>query len=145
MNDIVVKVTNPSTINVAVSGRKTIAVSLLSRMVKTTISQRGLQGATGPAGTGISSYAHTVFIPLGSDSVTLIKNRYSIINPAGNIGSLTLNMPTSPLDGDVVYVKFTKNVTSLAYSGGTVSTGPFLVTARTLLVFVYDSGTATWY
>lgn len=72
MNDIVVKVTSPSTIKVAIPGGRPIAVSLLSKVIKATISQRGLQGIPGVSGdiansvvdeqmTGVVNNSNTTF------------------------------------------------------------------------------------
>lgn len=94
---------------------------------------------------GTSNYKHTIFTPTTGGTVSLINNQYNIINPAGALLTLTVNLPSSPVNNDVVYIKFTQNVTTVTYGNGTVVDGITAPTAGGLTVLTYDSGTTSWY
>lgn len=93
---------------------------------------------------GVANYAHSIFTPTTGQTVTLVKNRYNIINPAGALLALTVALPAAN-NNDLVYIKFTQNVTTLSYSGGTVSDAITAPTIGSLIVLVYDLGTNIWY
>lgn len=90
-------------------------------------------------------YAHTIFTPTTGGTVALVNNQYNIINPAGALLALTVNLPSSPANNDVVYIKYTQNVTTVTYGNGTVVDGITAPTAGGLTVLTYDSGTTSWY
>ncbi len=92
-----------------------------------------------------SSYAHTIFVPTTGQTIALINNQYNIVNPAGSLLALTVNLPSSPLNNDVVYLKFTQAVTTVTYANGTVVGGIVGPVAGTLVVLTYDSATTSWY
>lgn len=91
------------------------------------------------------SYQHTIFTPTTGGTVNLVNGQYNIINPAGALVALTLNLPSSPINNDTVYIKFTQSVTTVTYANGTVVDGITAPTAGGLTVLVFDSGTASWY
>lgn len=97
------------------------------------------------AQTGVSNYTHTIFTPTTGQTITLINNQYNIVNPAGALLALTINLPSTPANNDVVYIKFTQNVTTVTYANGTVVDGITAPTAGGLTVLTYDSGTTSWY
>ncbi len=98
------------------------------------------------ASLNVLNYNHVIFTPTTGGTVNLNNKQYNIINPAGAILAVTLNLPSSPLDGDVVYIKFTQNVTTVSFTGGTVQSGITSAAAgTTVLPLVYDSGTNKWY
>lgn len=90
-------------------------------------------------------YSHTIFTPTTGSTVALLNNQYNIINPSGALLALTVNLPSSPNNNDVVYIKFTQNVTTVTYGNGTVVDGITAPTAGGLTVLTYDSGTTSWY
>lgn len=94
---------------------------------------------------GVSNYSHTIFTPTTGGTITLVKNQYNIVNPVGALLALTVNLPSSPSNNDVVYIKFTQNVTTVTYANGTVVDGITTPTAGGLTVLVYDTGTTSWY
>lgn len=94
---------------------------------------------------GTSAYSHGIFTPTTGQTVTTVKNQYNIINPAGALLALTINLPSTPSNNDVVYIKFTQAVTTVTYGNGTVVDGIIGPVAGTLVVLVYDSGTTSWY
>ena len=97
------------------------------------------------AKSGPISYGHTIFTPTTGGTVSLINNQYNIINPAGALLAVTLNLPSSPQNNDVVYIKFTQTVSTVTYANGTVVDGITAPTAGGLVVLTYDSGTTSWY
>lgn len=90
-------------------------------------------------------YAHNISTPTTGGTVNLTNNQYNIINPAGALLALTVNLPSSPVNNDLVYIKFTQNVTTVTYTGGTVVDGITAPTVGGLTILVYDSGTTSWY
>lgn len=94
---------------------------------------------------GTQNYAHSIFTPTTGGTVSLVNNQYNIINPVGALLALTVNLPSSPANNDVVYIKFTQNITTVTYSNGTVVDGITAPTAGGLTVLVYDSNTTSWY
>lgn len=94
---------------------------------------------------GISNYNHSIFTPTTGQTVSLVNNQYNIINPAGALLALTINLPSSPANNDVVYIKFTQNITTVTYANGTVVDGITAPTAGGLTVLTYDSGTNSYY
>lgn len=93
----------------------------------------------------VSNYSHTIFTPTVGGTVQLIVNQYNIINPAGPLLTLTVNLPSTPNNSDVVYIKFTQNISTVTYANGTIVDGITAPTAGGLTVLVYDSGTTSWY
>jgi hypothetical protein len=94
---------------------------------------------------GLSNHTHTIFTPTTGQTVNLVNNQYNIINPAGALLALTLNLPSSPNNNDCVYIKFTQNITTVTYANGTVVDGITAPTAGGLTVLVYDTSTNSWY
>lgn len=94
---------------------------------------------------GVLTYNHTIFTPTTGGTITIINKQYNIVNPAGALLALTVNLPASPNDNDVVIIKFTKAVTTVTYSGGTISDSLISPVAGGVSILTYDSGTSTWY
>lgn len=109
-----------------------------------TQSGNGTQANTPTWGSSLK-YGHTIFTPTTGGSVNLVNNQYNIINPSGALLALTVNLPTSPANNDVVYIKFTQNVTTVTYANGTVVDGITAPTAGGVTILVFDSGTTSWY
>lgn len=89
--------------------------------------------------------AHTIFAPTTGGTVSLVNNQYNIINPAGALVALTVNLPSSPANNDVVYIKYTQSVTTVTYGNGTVVDGITSPVGGGLVVLTFDSGTTSWY
>lgn len=94
---------------------------------------------------GVSGYTHTIFTPTTGQTITLINNQYNIVNPAGALLALTVNLPSTPSNNDVVYIKTTQAITTVTYANGTVVDGIASPVAGGLVVLTYDSGTTSWY
>lgn len=94
---------------------------------------------------GTIRYAHTIFTPTTGQTITLTNNFYNIVNPAGALVALTVTLPASPVNNDVVYIKYTQAVTTVTYTGGTVIDGIVSPAAGGVVVLTYDGNTASWY
>lgn len=107
--------------------------------------------ATNTAGAGtwttptVINRSHTIFTPATGGTVTLVTGQINIINPAGTIATLTLTLPSSPANNDIVSLTFTQAVTAITYSGGTVVGSPTTASLGGQWYLTYDSGTTTWY
>jgi GDSL-like Lipase/Acylhydrolase family len=90
-------------------------------------------------------YRHTIFTPSTGGTVALVNNQYNIINPSGSLATLTVNLPSSPANNDVVYIKYTQAVTAVTYGNGTVVDGITTPSIGGLVVLTYDATTTSWY
>lgn len=93
----------------------------------------------------ILSMVHNISTPTTGGTVNLTTNNYNIINPAGALVALTVNLPSSPANNDVVYIKYTQSITTVTYGNGTVVDGITSPVGGGLVILVYDSGTTSWY
>ena len=89
--------------------------------------------------------AHSITTPTTGATITLTNNSYNIVNPSGTLLALTVNLPSSPSDGNTVYIKYTQAITTVTYGNGTVVDGITSPVAGGLVVLVYDAGTTSWY
>lgn len=96
-------------------------------------------------GGSLIKYQHQIFTPTTGGTVNLTNGFYNIINPTGALLALTVNLPSSPANNDVVYIKFTQNVTTVTYGNGTVVDGITAPTAGGLTVLTYDQTNNSWY
>lgn len=94
---------------------------------------------------GVQYYTHNISTPTTGATVTLTNNQYNIINPAGALVALTVNLPSSPSNNDVVYIKYTQSITTVTYANGTVVDGITSPVGGGMVVLTYDSGTTSWY
>lgn len=88
---------------------------------------------------------HTVFTTSDGGTVNLNNHQYNILNGSGAFTALTVNLPSSPENGDVVYLKFTTPVTTVTYGNGTVVDGIISPGSGSLVMLVYDTATTSWY
>lgn len=59
---------------------------------------------------------YTKFIPITGDTLTT-KVGDNLIAPAGTLATLTVKLPASPVDGEIVTITFTKIITALTMDG----------------------------
>jgi len=90
-----------------------------------------------------------VFTPTTGGTITLSQARrqYALLKPAGTLATLTINLPSSPLDGDVVKVGTSQIITALTMSGngGTLNSGLTTLAVGGFGEWIYDSSSTTWY
>lgn len=107
----------------------------------------GLVQVTPPANFGsLTTLAtHTIFTPTTGSTINLTNNAIDIVNPAGALLALTINLPSSPNNNDVVIIKFTKAITTVTYTGGTISDSLLSPAAGGMSLLTYDLSSNTWY
>lgn len=85
-------------------------------------------------------------VPLTGGTVNLAAaTPIEIIDPAGTLAALTVNLPGSPVDGQLQRVSFTQAITTLTMGGGTISNAPTTAAAAATFEFIYDLATTKWY
>jgi hypothetical protein len=89
--------------------------------------------------------AHTIFTPTTGGTITLTNKNYNIINPAGALLALTINLPSSPSNNDFVELKYTQGITTVTFSGGTVQSAITTPVTGQLVKLVFDSNSGIWY
>lgn len=89
--------------------------------------------------------SHTIFTPTTGGTVALVVNQYNIINPSGALLALTVNLPSSPANNDVVYIKFTQTISTVTYGNGTVVDGISGPISGGLVILAFDSSSNSWY
>jgi len=117
-----------------VEGTDVVILNPLSKEIKT-INKTALLGTS----------VHTIFTPLTGASINLVSKNYNIVNPAGAIAALTVNLPSAPNNNDTVIIKFIQDVTTVTYANGTVLGGLISPTKGSQLTLVYDTASNAWY
>lgn len=84
------------------------------------------------------------FTPLTGTSITLVNN-FSNINPAGTIATLTIVLPTSPVNNQVCGFVSSQIVTTLTVTGTTLVTAPTTLAIGTVYKYRYNSTTSSWW
>lgn len=109
-------------------------------------------GPTGPSGAnGIFSLGYTLFTPTNGQTITVLRNTWNIVAPSAAIGSLTINLPTLPADNEKIFVKFSKNISSVTGVAGNVGdsvdglNNSGLILAGIIIILVYSSANTGWY
>lgn len=69
----------------------------------------------------------------------------NIIEPAGTLLALTVNLPSSPTSGDIAAYTFTQAITGLTFSNGTVVNTLTTAVAGGTVKFIYYGNTNKWY
>ena len=85
-----------------------------------------------------------IFTPTTGNTINAVNNAYNIIN-SGTLLSLTIALPSSPVDEDVVEFKFINGITTVTYTGGTVAAPLVNPVMGELVKYVYDSANAKWF
>ena len=85
-----------------------------------------------------------IFTPANGGTVNAVNNAYNIINSA-TLLSLTIALPASPADGDVLEFKFINGITTVTYTGGTVAAPLTNPVIGQLVKYVYDTTNAKWF
>ena len=74
--------------------------------------------------------------------------RYYVMTPAGTLATLTVVMPTTPVDGQEVFITSTQIVTALTHNPGagqTLNGALTTIAANGNAAWVYKSSTTSWY
>jgi len=88
-------------------------------------------------------------VPVTTNTIALGSSADRVlIAPAGTLAALTINPPTSPYNGQEVFIIWTKAITSLtvtALDGSTLVNAPSSATINTATKMIYSSATSSWY
>lgn len=91
----------------------------------------------------------TYIAPLTGAVVTMPQSsKGRIIDPAGTIATLTVVLPATPVDGHIVTVKVTQQITLLTVNGSgtaTVARAAGICPPDTTLTFIYNTAADKWY
>lgn len=71
-----------------------------------------------------------------------------ILNPAGTIATCTVQMPANPVDGDIVRVSTSQEITGLTVSpntGQSIKNAPTTLAAAGSFAYLYRNSDTTWY
>ncbi|HYT43322.1 MAG TPA: hypothetical protein VEP90_13375, partial [Methylomirabilota bacterium] len=88
------------------------------------------------------------FQPTTGQTVTLSNTAYnSIIDPAGTLANLTVNLPSTPTDGMMVTFRFSQIITALVVSGNghSILGNPTTAALGATLTAIYKVSNTTWY
>ncbi len=99
---------------------------------------------------GSIAYPDEQFVVPSSGDIITISNIRSIllVNPAGGLAALTINMPPNPGDGQLAIINITKDITALTHSGnGKTLLAPFDTTISSFAsgTWYYHAADTTWY
>lgn len=67
-----------------------------------------------------------------------------VVDPAGTLATLTITLPASPSDGDVIDIMCTQIVTALTMNGGTIVGGLSSFAVGTASRYRYNSDSSKW-
>lgn len=67
-----------------------------------------------------------------------------VVNPAGTLAALTLALPSTPIDGEILQITFTQAITALTVSGGTLLGMPASVAAGFGSTWKYNATAGKW-
>ena len=110
----------------------------------------------GTNGSGLLTWVNSptagkgVFTPSSGDNITAVWGN-NIIAPSTGIAALTITLPSSPSDNETVYITFTKTITSLSFTGGTIAGSGGLSTVSSVASgnvkywLTYDATSSSWY
>jgi hypothetical protein len=97
-------------------------------------------------GAGIGDKSKVVYTPTTGTTISpALINHCNVINPAGSILALTIALPASPIDGQVMRFSFTKVVTTITWSGATVTGLPTASVVGTQISIIWDVANSTWF
>jgi len=88
------------------------------------------------------------FQPTTGQTITLSNTAYnSIIDPAGTLANLTVNLPSTPTDGMMVTFRFSQIITALVVSGNghSILGNPTTAALGATLTAIYKVSNTTWY
>lgn len=68
-----------------------------------------------------------------------------LINPAGSLLALTVTLPSSPSDGDMVQFGSSQAVTTLTMNGGTIVGALSTLAIASFASYLYNGTSSQWY
>ncbi len=114
-----------------------------TRLVMDALMNKGLVG-TSDCCTYSLEGQYSTFIPETGDTITLLSGKVdNLINPAGTLSTLTIELPANPNDGQTVKMTFRRAITTLTIDGNgstLVGTAPTSAAIGTQLEYKYYTG-----
>lgn len=102
-----------------------------------------------PSGIPDANTAFNVSIPTTGGTVTSgVGLSRQILNPAGTLATLTVNLPASPVNGQIFRVSSTQIIMALTLAttdATSVVGAPTTISAHSAIQMIYDSTGTTWY
>jgi hypothetical protein len=85
--------------------------------------------------------------PTTGNTITLNSNGHTklLINPAGTLLALTVTLPSSPSDGDIVSLASSQIVTGLTMNGGTIIGALTALAVATFASYLYSGDASKWF
>jgi hypothetical protein len=87
---------------------------------------------------------YNTFVPLTGTTITLLPYiQDNLINPAGTLAALTIKLPVTPDNGQIILLTFTKAITTLTIDGNgstLVGTAPTSAAIGTRLMYKFYTG-----
>ncbi len=85
--------------------------------------------------------------PTTGSTVTVNTNGHVrlLLNPAGSLLALTVTLPSSPSDGDIVQLCSSQIVTGLTMNGGTIIGALTTLAVATFASYVYSADSSKWF
>lgn len=84
-------------------------------------------------------------VPTTGGTVAAATTQWNIIDPAGTLATLTITLPSSPVDGQIVEYSFSQAVTALTFAGGTLANNITTATAGSFLRLGYNTATGLYF
>lgn len=86
-------------------------------------------------------------VPTVGQTVSLTRESivYALIEPAGTLATLTINMPSSPQDGDEVLIASSQILTALTMANGTLVGTLTTLALGGFARFVYNTASTKWF
>lgn len=81
----------------------------------------------------------------GTVNLTRADKVYALLDPAGTLATLTVNLPSSPLDGDEVTLSTSQILTALTVGNGTIVGTLTTLALGGFAKFVYNTASSKWF
>lgn len=127
-------------------GRNAAGVLEVNNGTSGTFAALKVSGLTSSTTRNDTGYGY--FQPTTGQTVTLSNTAYnSIIDPAGTLANLTVNLPSTPTDGMMVTFRFSQIITALVVSGNghSILGNPTTAALGATLTAIYKVSNTTWY
>ena len=100
----------------------------------------------------VADQSKSVQVPLTGFTITIANNISSLIlDPAGTLATGTINLPATPIDGQIVRISSSQTITSLTVSGNgnTIKNAPTALTISATgsygFTYIFHTANTTWY
>ena len=85
-------------------------------------------------------------VPISGDTIAISqRNTALILEPAAGLAALTINMPSSPQNNDMVSIVSTQAVVAVTHGNGTMVGALSALVALAPVTYIYYSSTNKWY